>query len=107
MAYRLSSGLRQVFRRLPIRCSQNVLQPTTPFSSEIALELPPNLTMPEGLGVFKPDPAPVIPPMEMLFPPLSIDTTMPVLNFLHPGQYSSQDMQLNPQIFGVAIRYGL
>jgi hypothetical protein len=80
-----------------------------PFSAHAAVymssvTLPANVTMEEGLKVFEREPAMGILPMEMLFPPLSVDKSIKVHKFHSPGEFAAEEASLNHIVFGVAIR---
>lgn len=75
---------------------------STPANSIV---LPPNVKMAENhLSVFIEEPKMNIEPIELLFPPLKVDSSIKVHKFNSPGEFQSSEAPLNPMVFGVAIR---
>ena len=59
--------------------------------------------MEEGLDVFNEEFKMNIDPMELLFPPLSVDASTQIRQFGNPGQFCSEEAILDPTVFGVAL----
>jgi hypothetical protein len=96
---RLGLGLRSVrAARLPAPAAAHAAR----YMSSVTL--PANVTMEEGLKVFEREPVMDILPMEMLFPPLSVDKSIKVHKFQSPGEFAEEEASMNPVVFGVAIR---
>lgn len=103
-----SSLLRRQMSRLALRAPSAVAscpQRIAAFSSNAdSFVLPSNIKMEEGLDVFNEEFKMNIDPMEMLFPPLSVDASTQIRQFGNPGQFCSEQAILDPTVFGVAIR---
>lgn len=84
------------------RVSTRISRPSLAAFSSIVL--PSNIKMSEGLDVFKEEPKIDIKPIELLFPPLSVQTSIKVRKFDTPGEFLSTEAPLDQTVFGVAIR---
>lgn len=92
------SSLRMLCRRLGAPLAR------APSAALSSVTLPANVLMKEGTAVFDPAPQPNIDPLEYLFPPLSVETSINIHKFLEPGKVLDVRAPLNPTVFGVAIR---
>lgn len=71
------------------------------FSSTIIL--PPNLTIPD-ISIFNPPPPPILKTHEDIFPSNFTQTKINIKNFINPEIELNQTINLDPKVFGVAIR---
>jgi len=72
-------------------------------SSSLAQVIPSNLTLADP-AVLKEPKAPIIKPEEYLFPLFRMDTSVPVRPFKTPNAFAEAPIEINPKVFGVAIR---